>query len=115
MKNILWLDWWEKYIWIAYYNVKTNIIFPIWYIFNDNMFIYNLWQIIHKYKIWKIIIWYNKDNENNILKFKEEINLAYDVEIYLEDENYSSVESNDNDTLAAIVILKRYLKNWQNN
>lgn len=110
-ENVLWIDWWKKYIGLAYYNKKNWIIFPIWYLFNDEMFIYNLWNIIQKYRIWKIVLWYNEDNKESIIKFKEEITLSYNIDVILEDENFSSIESNNNDTLSALIILDRYIKN----
>lgn len=127
-KNILWIDWWTKYIWIAYINVlANNMIMPIWYLMNDPSLMFNLWDIIQRYNIWKIVVWYPKD-EKIRKKVDEFINqlsyVAFDIPIERIDEEYSSVQAGalkwdfkkdeKEDTLAAMKILENYLQNLQN-
>lgn len=117
---ILWIDYWTKYIWLA--KKDNNFIMPIWYIINDWGLIFNLSDIIERYKITSIVIWWPKKQKNmqeKIDKFIKELNLVYPkIKIKKIDEDYTSVEASatswtfsedkwKEDTIAAMKILER--------
>ena len=129
-KNILGIDWGSKYIWTAYWNQAANMVMPIGYLQNDPSLYFNLGDIISRYNIGKIVVGLPKDKKIkpqveeflNNLKF-----ISGEIPIEVEDEEYSSVEATAikgnaqkdhlTDTLAAMVILQRYLKrfDWLSN
>lgn len=124
--NILWIDWGSKNIWLAYMNKKGDMILPIWSLFNDESFFFTLGDVITRYKISKIVVWYPKNEEKIQEKIDNFINqLAFivedDVIIEKYEEDYTSVEANaemnkeksdsDTDTVSAIKILERYSQN----
>ncbi len=126
--NILWIDYWTKYIWLAKKDTKHWLIIPVWYIRNDWSTIFELVNIIYQYNITKIVIWYpqrQKDMQEKIDNFIKEIKLSCsDIKILKIDEDYTSVEANvvtwnfnkkpwEEDTISAMKILERYeiLKN----
>ena len=77
LKNILWIDRWTKYIWLAYMQENTEIIFPIWYILNDKMTYFNIADLIARYNIKTIVIWRpskQKDIQEKIEKFMQSLN-----------------------------------------
>jgi len=121
--NLIWIDYWTKYIGLAKKNIKTNFISPIWYINNDAWCIFNLSEIIIKEKISKIIIWRPKRQKNiqkKIDNFIKELKFVYpNIDIIKVDEDYSSVEAAamtwefikvrwKEDVISAIKILERY-------
>jgi RNase H-fold protein (predicted Holliday junction resolvase) len=121
--NILWIDWWTKYIWLAKKDTKHNMIMPVWYINNDAWTMFELANIIEQYQIKKIIVWWptkQKDIQEKIEKFINELSLVYpDIEIIKVDEDYTSVQAWEtkwdftrskweDDTIAAMKILERY-------
>lgn len=123
-KNVLGIDWGSKYIWLAYINKWANdLIMPIWYIPNDWSSMFSLWDIISRYNIGKIVIGYPKDDKvrEKVDNFINELKFIIqdDIELILQDEEYSSVEAGAmvenfkknemEDTLAAMKILERYL------
>ncbi len=121
-KNILGIDWGEKYVWFAYVSENDNIVMPIWNLINDGSMFFNVWDILMRYNITKIVIW-RPDREEEIQKkidrFIDSLGMIADPEITIEryKEDYSSVEgaaktgdfdkSSKNDTLAAMVLLER--------
>lgn len=124
ISNILWIDRWKKYVWLAYIVGDTSVVMPIWYIINNWTMFYELNDILNRYNINKIIVWYpqrQKDIQDNINNFIIQISqiVSDKVEIERFDEDYSSVEaeakiwkfskSHEVDTLAAMNILERYL------
>ncbi len=125
-KNILWIDWGSNYIGLAYINTRwENIVMPIWYILNDPSALYNIADIIARYNIWKIVIWYPKQEEirKKVDDFINQLNLVIEgIPIEKVDEEYSSVQASSinwnfkkdekQDTLAAMVILENYLKKF---
>ena len=127
-KNILWIDWGLKYIWLAYINKwANNMIMPIWYIQNDASTMFNIGDILSRYNIWQVVIGYPKDEKvrEKVDDFINQLNFIIwdDTKIYLEDEEYTSVEAGSitwnfkknevEDTLAAMKILERFLeKKW---
>ncbi len=129
-KNILGIDWWSKYIWTAYWNSSANIVMPIWYLQNDPSLFFNLGDIISRYNIGSIVVGLPKDKKvkSQVEEFIKWLKfVAGEIPVEIEDEEYSSVEADAQklhmqkdhmtDTLAAMVILQRYLKrfDWLSN
>ncbi len=129
-KNILGIDWGSKYVWAAYWNSAANIVMPIWYLQNDPSLFFNLGDIISRYNIGTIVVGLPKDKKvapqvEEFIKWVKFI--AWEIPVEVEDEEYSSVEANAQkshmnkdhltDTLAAMIILQRYLKrfDWLSN
>ncbi len=121
--NILWIDYWTKYIWLAKKDTKHNVIIPVGYIQNDGNTMFELANIIQQYNIKKIVIWYpqrEKSMQEKIDKFIKELSFVYpDMEVIKVDEDYTSVEANattwnfqkkpwEEDTIAAMKILERF-------
>ena len=121
--NILGIDYWTKYIWLAKKDTKHNVIIPVWYIQNDGWTMFELSNIIEQYNIKKIVIWWptkQKDMQEKIDRFIKELQIIYpDIDIVKVDEDYTSVEANattwnfkkkawEEDTIAAMKILERY-------
>ena len=121
--NILGIDYWTKYIWLAKKDTKHNVIIPVWYIQNDGWTMFELSNIIEQYNIKKIVIWWptkQKDMQEKIDRFIKELQIIYpDMDIVKVDEDYTSVEANattwnfmkkawEEDTIAAMKILERY-------
>ena len=127
---ILWIDWWSKYIWLAYTHKSNDIVFPVWYMINDQMIYFHIADLIQRYHVKTIVIWRpknQKDIQEKITKFMNSLNYIIEKdEIIIEtvDEDYTSVESweiisnfkkNDKtDTISAMLILERRKKTWQN-
>lgn len=123
--NILWVDWWTKYIGFAYRNEKSDMVMPIWYLMNDKSLFFDVWDILGRYHIKKVVVWYPKQHKETQVKIDEFLkNITFvDRDIVCEkvDEEYSSVMANattgtykkdeTEDTLAAIHILEWYMKN----
>ncbi len=125
-KNILWIDRWSKYIWLAYSPFDQSISFPIWYLMNDQMIYFNMWDIVQRHNIKKIVIWRPKKQINIQEKIKDFIkNLEYiidtkKIEIDTVEEDYTSVQSWEivsnfkknvaEDTVSAMLILERRKK-----
>jgi RNase H-fold protein (predicted Holliday junction resolvase) len=126
VENILWIDWGSKKIGFAYINQwANNMIMPIWYIMNDWNFYGNVGEIIIRYNIKNIIIWYplrQKDVQVKIDDFIKQLAMIswWDVPIAKMDEDYTSVEAwavtwnfkkdEKTDTIAAMKILERFLE-----
>ena len=126
---ILWIDRWSKYIWLAYTPIEwSDIVFPIGYIMNDSMTYYYIADLIQKYHIRKIVLWWpnrQKDVQEKITKFMESLNYIIEnqrIEIITVNEDYSSVQSWEiisdfkknatTDTISAMIILERR-KKWE--
>ena len=120
--NILWIDWWVKYIWLAKKNIDTWFITPLWYLDNDWGTMFNLADIIIREKIKKICIWWptkEKIIQEKINKFINEFKfIDPNIEFIKIDEDYTSVEAAaitwefkkerwKEDTVAAMKILER--------
>lgn len=120
--NILWIDYGTKYIWLAKKDQKHNLIMPIGYVNNDASTIYELANIIERYKITEIVIWRpskQKNIQEKIDKFLKEMEFVYpQMKIKKIDEDYTSVEAaaltwkfdkdkGREDTIAAMKILER--------
>ena len=120
--NILGIDYWTKYIWLAKKDTKHNVIMPVWYIQNDGATMYELANIIQQYNIWKIVIWWpnkQKNIQEKIDKFINELLFVVpNIEIVKVIEDYTSVEAAaltwnfkkekwKEDVIAAIKILER--------
>jgi len=122
-QNILGIDRWSKYIGLAYTPIDWTIIFPIWYLLNDRMIYFNLWDIIHRHNIKKIVLWFphkQKDTQEKILDFIKHLELIIDtskVSIETIEEDYTSVQAWEivsnfkknvaEDTVSAMLILER--------
>jgi RNase H-fold protein (predicted Holliday junction resolvase) len=125
-QNVLWIDRWSKYIGLAYTPVDWDIIFPIWYLLNDRMIYFNLWDIIHRHNIKKIVLWFphkQKDTQEKILDFIKHLELMIDtdkISIETIEEDYTSVQAWEivsnfkknvaEDTVSAMLILERRKK-----
>lgn len=123
---ILWIDRWSKYIWLAYTHSSNDIIFPIWYMINDQMIYFHIADLIQRYHVKKIIIWRpwkQKDIQEKIIKFMNSLNYIIEkdeITIEIIEEDYTSVESweivsnfkknETTDTISAMLILER----WKN-
>ena len=126
-QNILWIDRWSKYIWLAYSPLNQNVCFPIGYLLNDQMIYFNIADIIQRNNIKKIAIWRpskQKDVQEKIEKFIKSLEYIIDKkEITVEkvNEDYTSVQSWEiisnfkknvaEDTVSAMIILERRQKN----
>ena len=125
-QNVLGIDRWSKYIWLAYCPINQNISFPIWYLLNDQMIYFNISDIIQRQYIKKIVIWRpskQKDIQEKIDKFINSLGYIIDKkEITIEkiEEDYTSVQSWEiisnfkknvaEDTVSAMIILERRQK-----
>ena len=125
-QNILWIDRWSKYIWVAYTPFDQDITFPIGYLLNDKMVYFNLWDIIQRHNIRKIVLWFprtQKDTQEKILDFIKHLEMIIDTEkISIEtiQEDYTSVQAGEivsnfkknvaEDTVSAMLILDRWKK-----
>ena len=126
IENVLWIDRWSKYIWLAYAPLNQNICFPIWYLLNDQMVYFNISDIIHRQNIRKIVIWRpgkQKDIQEKIEKFIKSLKYIIDnkkISIETINEDYTSVQSWEivsnfkknvaEDTVSAMIILERRQK-----
>ena len=121
--NVLAIDWGSKYLWLAYKNVSNNVIFPVGYLINDGSLFFNLWDIISRYDIKKIVLWYPKKQEDIKEKIDEFIKQLWymvldDIQIEKVNEDYSTVQAkaktwnyekdSSTDSLAAVQILENY-------
>ena len=125
-KRILWIDRGSKYIWLAYTSHDNDVIFPVWYIINDQMSYFNISDFIQRYNIKTIVLWRpakQKDIQEKIQKFMDWLNYVIEAdEITIEtvNEDYSSVQAGEivsnfkknvaEDTISAMIILER----WKN-
>lgn len=124
MNNVMAIDWWTKYIWIAYVQDWSKVILPIWNLLNDWSIYYNIWDVIARYHIKKIIVWYPQNQEDVQKSIDDFISwlkfiIFEDIEIERFDEDYTSVEAGavtwefkkneKEDTIAAMKILERYV------
>ncbi len=120
--NIIWIDYWTKYIGIAKKDTKHNVIMPVGYIQNDGWTMFELSNIIEQYQIKKIVMGWptkQKNIQEKIDRFIKEIQIIYpQMEIVKVDEDYTSVEAAaqtwefkkarwKEDTIAAMKILER--------
>ena len=133
-KSALGIDWWSKYIGVAHTPINSDVIFPVWYLLNDQMIYFHLGDLIRKYHVSKIVVWCptkQKDIQEKIQKFLKSLSFIIDqdaVEVVLVDEDYSSVQSWEivsdtfktaqwfkknpaEDTISAMIILERWKKN----
>ncbi len=118
--NILSIDWWQKYIWLARTD-KEWFIFPVWYIDNDGESIFQISNIVWQYQISQIVIWKPKDPKisTHITKFARQIYISTEIQVEFIDENYTTTiaknktwiytKSAINDVVAAMEILRRKL------
>lgn len=125
-QNALWIDRWSKYIWLAYAPLDQDIAFPVGYLMNDQMIYFNIWDIIQRYNIRKIILWRPQkqlDIQTRITDFIKNLEYIIDtkkIEIETVDEDYTSVQSGEivsnfkknvaEDTVSAMLILERRKK-----
>lgn len=125
-QNILWIDRWSRYIGVAYAPFDQDITFPIGYLLNDKMIYFNLWDIIQRHNIRKIVLWFphtQKDTQEKILDFIKHLEMIIDTEkISIEtiQEDYTSVQAGEivsnfkknvaEDTVSAMLILDRWKK-----
>jgi RNase H-fold protein (predicted Holliday junction resolvase) len=97
-KSVLAIDRWSKYVWLAYQLVGQTVTFPIWYLINDQMIFFNIWDIIQKHNVSSIVVWRparQEDIQEKISKFMSNLDfIIWNREITLEkvEEDYSSVQ-----------------------
>lgn len=125
--NALGIDRGSKYIGLAYsWLDNSEIVFPIGYIMNDEMTYYYIADLIQRYHIKKIILWWPSKQEyiqEKITKFIHSLNYLIEnkkIEILTIEEDYSSVQSGEivsnfkknatTDTISAMLILERWKK-----
>lgn len=125
--NALGIDRGSKYIGLAYsWLDNSEIVFPIGYIMNDEMTYYYIADLIQRYHIKKIILWWpskQTDIQEKITKFMHSLNYLIEnkkIEILTVEEDYSSVQSGEivsnfkknatTDTISAMLILERWKK-----
>lgn len=125
--NALGIDRGSKYIGLAYsWLDESEIVFPIGYIMNDEMTYYYIADLIQRYHIKKIILWWpskQADIQDHITKFMHSLNYLIEnkkIEILTIEEDYSSVQSGEivsnfkknatTDTISAMLILERWKK-----
>lgn len=124
INHALGIDRWSKYIGLAYTPIeKSDIIFPVGYIMNDAMTYYYIADLIQRYHIRKIVLWWprkQKDIQEKITKFMESLNYIIEnqrIEIETIEEDYTSVQAGEivsdfkknatTDTISAMLILER--------
>lgn len=127
VEHALWIDWGSKYIGLAYtplYN--SDIVFPVGYVMNDAMTYYYIADLIQRYHIRKIVLWWptkQKDIQEKITQFMQSLNYIIEnqrIEIETIDEDFTSVQSGEivsdfkknatTDTISAMLILERWKK-----
>lgn len=122
--TILWIDRGSKYIGLAYTLKKENVVFPVGYLLNDQMVYFHIADLIKRYGVKTIVLWWPKKQQNvqeKIKKFMNSLNYIIEKEeITIEtiDEDYSTVESWEilsnfkkneaTDTVSAMLILERW-------
>lgn len=128
--SVLWIDRGSKYIWVAYAPLSSSVIFPVGYLMNDQMIFFNLADLLKRYNVRTIVLWWpmkQKDIQEKIAKFINNLNYIIEKdEIIIEtiDEDYSSVESGEimsdfkknasTDTISAMIILERWQEKKNN-
>lgn len=127
INHALWIDRWSKYIGLAYTPIeKSDIVFPIGYVMNDQMTYFYIADLIQRYHIRKIVLGWpsrQKDIQEKITKFMESLNYIIEnqrIEIVTVEEDYTSVQSGEivsdfkknatTDTISAMLILERWKK-----
>lgn len=98
--HALGIDRGSKYIGLAYMPLeKSEIIFPVGYVMNDEMTYYYMADLIQRYYIKKIIIGRPRkqiDIQEKITKFIHSLNYIIErqeIEIITVEEDYTSVQS----------------------
>lgn len=122
--NILAVDYGTKYIWLAYWNERSEMTMPIGTIYNDRSLLFDMWAILERYFIGKIVIGYpkqHKDFQAKIDNFLDQLSyIDANLEMKKVNEEYTSVQAAATlwtqektlaeDTVAAMHILEYYLK-----
>ncbi len=122
VQNILWIDWWSKYIWLAYCQKWEKVVFPVGYLINNESVLFDLSDVIIRYNIKHIVIWRpkkQKDIQEKIQKFINNMNLMVEnkIEISKMEEDFSTTKAGEilsnfkknaaTDTVSAMEILNR--------
>lgn len=100
-ETILAIDRGSKYVWVAYCDTNSDVIFPVGYLLNDQMTFFNISDMIHSYNVRKIVIWRpsrQKDIQEKIKSFMNGLSYIIDTEqidIETQEEDYTSVQSGD--------------------
>lgn len=124
--TILGIDWWSKYIGLAYSPIDSEIIFPVWYLLNDQMVYFHVADIIKRHWVKTIVLGRpkrQKDIQEKIIQFMNALNYIIEkdeIKIETIDEDYTSVQSGEivsnfkknetTDTISAMLILERWKK-----
>ncbi len=124
MWNILAIDRWTKYLWTAYRNERSQSINPIGSLYNDESLFFAVGDVLQRYFITTVIIWYPKQQkalQESIDTFIEQLLFIENtLDIKKVDEEYSSViaasiawkfkKSPEEDTIVAMKLLEEYLE-----
>lgn len=127
VNHALGIDRGSKYIGVAYTPLeKSDIVFPIGYVMNDQMTYYYIADLIQRYHIRKIVLGWpsrQKDVQEKITQFMQSLNYIIEnqrIEIVTVEEDYTSVQSGEivsdfkknatTDTISAMLILERWKK-----
>lgn len=121
--NIIGIDRWSKYIWLAYMSLENRIPMPIGYILNDHMTMPTLADAVARYHAQGIVVGYpqrQKDIQAKIEAFVKSLSYVISSKVAIEyiDEDYSSVQAGEmisdfkknaaSDTVSAMLILDRW-------
>lgn len=122
-KSTLAIDRGSKYVWLAYQQHGSTVVFPVGYILNDKMMYFSLSEIIFKHNVDTIVIGMparQKDIQAKIQAFIKSLETIIDKEkvtIQTVDEDYTSVQAWEivsnfkknvaEDTVSAMLILER--------
>ena len=70
--TILGIDRWSKYIGLAYMHQSNDIIFPVWYLINDQMIYFHIADLIQRYNVKRIVLW-RPSKQKDIQEKKKDI------------------------------------------
>jgi len=130
--TVLWIDRWKKYIWLASVQTRSSVVMPIGYMMNEQQTLYDIAGLCVEKRVSTIVVGWPGENEDgwyknefvcsSIKKFVKQLSMCVDpdIDFVFVDEHYSSVEAGEKtwnftkneteDTLAAMVLLERWLK-----
>ncbi len=122
--HIMWIDWWSKYVGVAYMNDEDMVPMPVGYLQNDGSMFFNIGELIVRYRVHTIAVGYprrQKDIQEKIDKFIKSLSFIIDPEktkIIKVDEDYTTAQAGEivsnfkknvaTDTVSAMVLLERF-------
>lgn len=123
--NILGIDRGSKYIGLAYCQEGESVVFPVGYLLNTESVLFDLSDVLVRYNVKKIVIWWpskQEDVQKKINKFVESVQMMLEKKILIEkiEEDYSTTKAWEilsnfkknaaTDTVSAMEILDRWVK-----